>query len=86
MNNPGFVHFENVCKFYQNGNHRFGFNEDDIAAVRETEGVKTVMPHYVMDTLADTGSGSALVASIYGYDYDNMQLAQMKLVEENYLT
>ncbi|MCI8388490.1 MAG: FtsX-like permease family protein [Clostridiales bacterium] len=61
----------------------YGFNDDDIEAVKAVDGINTVMPHYNVDTLV-TVSDDALVARIYGLDFDNLDIGKMKLVEGRY--
>ena len=61
----------------------YGFNDDDIAAVGAVEGVEAVMPHYVTDSLADH-DGDALVARIYGLDFDDLTIGKMELTEGRY--
>ena len=62
----------------------WGFDEDDIAAVRETHGVQTVMPHYVTDVMAIVGEeaeGNATTARLYGLPLGDLTLGKMELVE-----
>ncbi len=71
----------------------WGFDEDDIEAVRQTEGVKTVMPHYLTDVLAQIAeggdTGDSLTARIYGLPLDggcseDLPLNKMPLTEGRY--
>ncbi|MFQ9147250.1 MAG: ABC transporter permease [Eubacteriales bacterium] len=61
----------------------YGFNDDDIAAVRNTAGVADAMPHYVTDVMVKSADDS-MVARIYGYDYDRLNIGKLTLIDGRY--
>ena len=58
----------------------YGFNDDDIAAVKSVAGIETVYPLYSYDTVAETGDDS-MVARVQGLDFDNLTIGRFNLVE-----
>lgn len=61
----------------------YGFNDDDIAAVRNTAGVADAMPHYVTDVMVKSADDS-MVARIYGCDYDRLNIGKLTLIDGRY--
>ena len=61
----------------------YGFNDDDIAAVRNTAGVADAMPHYVTDVMVKSADDS-MAARIYGYDYDRLNIGKLTLIDGRY--
>lgn len=58
----------------------YGFNDDDIAAVKSVAGIETVYPLYSYDTVAETGDDS-MVARVQGLDFDNLTIGRFNLTE-----
>ncbi len=58
----------------------YGFNDDDIAAVKSVAGIETVYPLYSVDTVAETGDDS-MVARVQGLDFDNLTIGRFNLTE-----
>ncbi len=56
----------------------YGFNDDDIAAVKSVAGIETVYPLYSVDTVAETGDDS-MVARVQGLDFDNLTIGRFNL-------
>ncbi len=49
-----------------------GFTDEDLQALRDTEGVRAVLPGHWVDTVLETGGDSEVVKAM-GYDFDRLE-------------
>lgn len=49
-----------------------GFTDDDVAALRQLDGVETAESAYMADVFADAGNGANIIARLYSFDREKM--------------
>lgn len=67
----------------------FGFNEDDLAAIEQIEGVRVMMPSYSAEVFADLGENSDTIVKLYSLpqnkDFDDESWMNRPVLKEGRL-